>query len=401
MEKSFAFIKSRRTDSLSNIVETIIYSSLGKDDYDTILVVPKANFGTTQRYCWFRVVNNHFFAPTEEEMKWIQMINANQLTQRVAYLHIEINEILRSFSFEAEDTVVVKSSDNERLLSEDLFSALRTSRFDTLLIGGGSGRVLRDLYNKYWGKRYVSYLDAVEILEVERFFQRYGLPLPTLRTAIEIKLADEEHLICPSLTEWANELGLSRHSLLDFGSKDLMDFVGLTGSSDQAHKTLIMRDVYKNATRSAVLSAMAEIWLLNVRPDLFERYRLCSSLPQECCIQALRLSPLEVRKKYANLLRRLGDFYELGEYVYSKKENEYFQPLDRIVCLVDISRQRRIAESSKYEGHYSSRLIFELNEDGVLNSNVVLSEEQKERLKRLLSQERTNTLERIYDLLQG
>lgn len=416
------FIKSCRIYSSDRY--NIIYCTLARPEIDTVLVADNTKFTTKRRYGWFRVIGDLFFETSKSDQEKISLV---QVSQNNAYLYLtqDDNGKVLSCSVKIDNEPISLKSYKEEQLLEDLFSILRKAVYQTLVVSGNnfpvnSYKILKDAYTRYWGDRYLCYLDSVEVLDIDQFFHRYAKKQPLIEDGNDVYRLDNEESVCLRLMENANRLGIPRHALLDWSTVDLMNQFDLQGLRTHQKDTVILQNVFKQSTRIASLYAMSN-YLDN--KDSQKKYDLCLYLSQDVCLQVMNNSESRVKGAYNILLSELGKVTELEDYVYSNGTSNYFEQLDDIVCLLDIPTKRDlISESTKYEHISLKRYRIELNKAGVLICEVIntsrridfketswraetrrkirLRSKQKEALKALLSNFRRKNLDLVYKILK-
>jgi hypothetical protein len=340
----------------------------------------------------------------------------NVISKVVAYLFLRTdkNGSLLAFSVKFASGGQLESGVgwSERKTCESLFSFLRTEQYHTLIVSitsvttgvSNAYKLLKGLYNKYSIERYIYYIDAIEIINFDKFVRRYGQRLPVPTSASTLQEIDEAHSVYPYLIKQADEVGMPCHCLLDSTTEELLFHFNLQGTTKKIHGSILLKDMIKSSTRLGVLQA-----LFSGPPEVFA---LCVSLPQKVCLRVLHHSHKEIQEIY-NEFRSDIDAVEVGEYVYSKMVSPFFQPIDTIICLLDIPMQSRVGESAKNDssleeinfrvsGEFISnrRYRIELNKSGVLTANVFLTDKQIEQLKLLLPNLEREKLNLVYRILK-
>ena len=414
------FVKSCRVENLeTRLVYTIIYSTLINPEIDVIEVIPRALFQSNGSYGWLSRKGGTFLSTTDEEEAQISAFSESKTRLHTGYLHLSLEEgRLTRFSLLVGKQEFEPRALQEQPIAELLFSLLRTNKYDTLLVAGVDepAKYLKTLYGKYWHNRYTSCIDVPEILGLEAFLRCYPAIPPSsswtgvdpVQTAWDIKEIDESQDVCPKLKRLANSLGIPRHSLLDLPSESLLRYFGLKGSDRKEHKTILLRNVFKNSTRLALLSALAHGLQrqLLLEPNSartamgLDQYSIYSALSQEALFEIVQAADSHTQDWYRNLLSELDNSYQLNSFVYSQTSTSEFQPLEEIVCLVDIPVNRRASVSSKSDSKMGSRYVLELTKTGTLNSNVPLTSTQIHELKSLLPKLTQDLIPEVYLILK-
>lgn len=383
--EEFVFMKACRMQYGSSIA-TVVYSSLVNPNWDNVVVVPKKLL-SKKLYGWMHY-KNRFRDLIEEEKNWIAVLNGDSTRQRTVYLYLNFIKQLQGFSVIRDEASLTFHSTDEKAVAEELFSFLRTNKFDTMVVAGvrQPDIFLKELYKKHWTERYISYIDAVEILDLREFCHRYAYPAVSFQSAYDLQQYDESMNASLHLADLANNCGLARHCLLDFTTQELLTYFQLKGSPSRNQRAVLLKNVFKNSTRWATLQTLGylvedkliakphlcdtneSVVISTSSESLVKRYLISFCLSQEVCLWVMNAAGNVAKEYYKGLLHALGDYYELNEYVYSQNETNSFQAIDRLAVFL----------------HIPEEYTLELTEAGDLLSNVSLEAWQIQALKDLL-----------------
>lgn len=343
---------------IKSLTETNIrYSHLVNPETTFTTQIPK--FNSTQRYGWFKLAGNGL-TPNISPQQYMNIHAWNEsdsISYNICYVYFQKeNGILRSFSL---NDVVFQSS--EKNLISLFISQLYTGNFDIILsFGINQPRdYINSLCTKY--KIHQAIPSNVELLDVKIFCQNYGFAY-SIKSDTDIKILNQKLGLITYLTNAANVLGISRELLLNKTIK--------VRSSVNKSSSIILKNVAKQTDRLALLKVLLD--------NDSEKYSDFEYMPTEFARNEVYKSS-DLLETYKSLLTPSA--FNLNGYTYSASRNKYLQPIAELSVVVYIPIEERVHSKEEYTQSY---YLFELRDDYILESNVVLNKQQEDSIKRLM-----------------